>query len=96
MHCPVCNSVLSPDNDLDIAISIHIIDCLVSRIESMNDYIYSLKELIPLHTQIAYLPKRILTFPDVESPFAWGYPSNPAAAGSASAPGGAPPRRRLI
>ena len=96
MHCPVCNSVLSPDNYLDNTISIHIIECLVSRIDSMNDYIRSLKELIPLATQIAYLPRRILTFTDVESPFAWGDPPSPAAAGSASAPGCAPPRRRLI
>jgi len=69
MKCPVCDSILSPDNDLDIAISIHIIDCMVSRIDVMNDYIRSLKELIPLATQIAYLPIRITTFPDVEPPF---------------------------
>lgn len=95
MDCPVCHSNLSRDNNLDINISIHMIDCLISRIESMNDYIYMLKELIPIHVQIAYLPKRILTFTDIESPFSWGFPSNPAAAGSAPAPGGAPPRRRL-
>ena len=69
MNCPVCDSILSPGNDLDITISIHIIECLVSRIDSMNDYIRSLSELMPLATQIAYLPRRITTFPDVESPF---------------------------